>query len=184
MMGRAGALGAMWRWMLAEGFVDDQNALGHYVDKFPEKVKLDYMSEIFYVIPPPASGLSPTYEWMNGPEQHELKTLNCTVTGEKKRPYFLHFAGNMVEGTMRRVLTPHLVSRDTYRDVSQALLQDDAMELDCNSAGLQAVAIVSWFCIALIILILLILGIALYWYWRKNKLQKTGGREKDHKKGP
>lgn len=48
MAGYAGDLDEMWVWCISKGFDDDQVALGHYVDTFPERICLDMHSNLFF----------------------------------------------------------------------------------------------------------------------------------------
>lgn len=121
-IGRARALATMWKWMLDEGYTDDQRALGHYVGRFYDTCAVDWQSHIFYVVPIPVRGLNPELHFK---DDQSLDYLEDKLDHKRASPFFLHFAGNFAGPVVASAFL--LQKRDLWYDqVAKTLLGSEA----------------------------------------------------------
>lgn len=171
MMGRAGHLAIMWKWMLDNNFQDDQLALGYYVNQFPEMCHVDETNELFYVMPPPINNAPPVIEWerdSNG--TMVIQSLRETVDQTVCRPYFVHFAGNFIQPVVFSafLLSP---SKIMYDKMAKNILNDDAMSIiQTSETGRIIGVIVVW---SVIILLMLVIFVMIFILWYSKKVPKT-----------
>jgi len=154
MMGRAGELCTMWKWMLDQGFQDDQIALGHYVDSYPEKFHVDAYNELFYTVP---RSTSVEIEW----SKNELVSLIDPIDKRKCTPYFLHFAGHFTIPTIHSALVLHK-QPVLYDDIAKKILNTEAMSYqNLNEGGRKYGILIFWTITSIFLVIIILLAIFL-----------------------
>jgi len=168
MMGRAGALAKMWKWMLDNNFQDDQLGLCNYVNTFPELFHVDSTNSLFYVVPPPVANATPLIEWQkNSNNISYVKSLRETVDQSVCEPFFIHFAGNFVQPAVFSALILH-PPKLLYDQMAQTLLKENAMNMfQTNEVGRQVGVAVTWAMVLVLALIVVLLIIVAFIYRRR-----------------
>ncbi len=96
-MGQAGDLAHMWKWMYDQGYEDDQVALCHYINQFPDRVSVDSLSTLFYN---PGAEQKPNFQF----EQGHLVSVQDPLDHNILYPYFVHFPGGFVRPALKKLL--------------------------------------------------------------------------------
>ncbi len=117
MIGKAGDLAKMWKWMYDQGYTDDQRALGSYINNFPDQVSLDVESAIFYVVD---SKLEHNFKFDKGRLVSFVHPNDQTTIS----PYVLHFAGNFYYPAIENLLLANKFTIEPYESTSQAIVPE------------------------------------------------------------
>ncbi len=166
-MGPAGALAQMWQWMYDEGSEDDQVALCHYVNKFPNQVTLDSKSQLFYLVPPQTH---PEFKFEAG----RLESLVDPKDHMELSPYLLHFAGCFVFPALEAMTMINPRQNHAYDQVTNKIIADgQALEYqNLNKDGRRTGIVLFWLFVSLTAFFLIttiVLTILLVKMWRKQR---------------
>jgi hypothetical protein len=158
LIGRAKDLLTTYTWMMASGELDDQRALGKYMNLFPERVLLDsYATELAVV--DPSSGHKTSFI----SESYAIQRP-CGVT----KPALLHFPGKLGFGKLLCLAFGKTFTSEKD-EFGRILLQEHYIEADSGLSFAGHMACITIFVLTSLVVILLIAVICL-------KVQLSGSR--------
>lgn len=168
LMGTAAALVDLWEWELAQPYGDDQVALGHYMNTFPDRVAADIFSGFAFCHISPVKYDPLQIEWQSTSDGVPwIATMYDHVNHRSMSPMFLHFPGNFMATGITALLFGTVRVME-YNDVAQTILADDAMPGRQWNAAMFCGPLF-WFCLILLSGLILMIVIVVIKHRRLRK---------------
>lgn len=134
--GKAGSIAHLWSWCLKENYDDDQIALGHFMDTFPDQITLDSNNKLFF-------------NDDNGRKKYTFMPDKTIIRDNiLYKPYFIHFPGiNLYESVpFFHLFTPSELFKvgPNYKKIGNQVIGPNEMitEFPSDSRGIQTGTII------------------------------------------